>query len=425
MGRACSVGALASISLLAAACDGGQGTTHGDLVTFDGGVHVTDAAVGNRADVVRPAEAGSDAVARRDVAVAEASALDATGASDTIGLPDACTAGAAIMGGEVAGGSTFAFGATLLQTGGWSVSSLASNVASPPSIVALSDSFLVAFVDVDGALEYATTTWAWSSPASIAGVAAKSAPSLAVVGGVAHVVYQDADGKYVHGTYSANAGWDSASDPVGGAKQGFGPAAPVAASVAGNLVIAYGGEDGALYDETWTTDGGWSPDSEHTAAAIGGLSPALVALQGAASDALIVYTNPAGTLFFTVRTAGSWSSPATINVDAFTGASVSLAPLSGGRAIMAYLGDNQLPYFSVYDATATPPWTTPLAIASSPATLLSPPSVAPGVCGDDAVVTMVTSAGATVSRYTSGAWSPPSLLQGTAGMTFATVGSHP
>ena len=338
---------------------------------------------------------------------------------------DACTGTIGVLGGTVSGASTIAFAATLVPGGTWSVSSLPSNVASPPAIAAFGGGFVAVYVDNTGDLEFATSTWSWSSPAGVASATATGAPSLAVVGSTLHLVYQGAGSKYVHGTYTTAAGWDAADDPIGGAsKQGFGPAPPVAASVGGALVIAYGGQNGSLYDETWT-DGAWQPDAQHTAATIGTLAPAIVALDGGASDTLVLYANATGTLYFTSRSAGTWSAPAEIEANAFTDTAPSLVALAGGRAMMTYLGTNELPYFSLYDPAATPAWTSPAAIGAGSVTLASPPSVAPGVCGDDAVVVLTESAGVAAIRYAGGAWLPPTVLAGTSGMTFASVASQP
>jgi hypothetical protein len=351
------------------------------------------------------------------------SPVDAPGDTTETGS-DACTGAVAVVGGTVAGASTIAFGATLLQGGSWTVSSLATNVGSPPAIAAYAGGFLATFVDATGDLDFATSTWSWSSPAGVATVTAKGSPSLAVVGTSLHVVYQGEDGKYYHGTYASGSGWDAADDPVGGAKQGFGPSAPVAESVGGALVIAYGGQNGSLYDETWTA-GAWEPDNQHATAMVGQLSPAIVALTGGTSDTLVVYVDPTGVLYSTTRSASAWSAPAVIDANAFTGASPSLAALPGGRALMTYEGTDGLPYFDVYDPAAMPPWTAPAAIGTNSPKLQSPPSVAPGVCGDDAVAVLAEPAGVAVMRYAGGAWLAPTLLAGTAGMTFASVASQP
>ncbi len=340
-------------------------------------------------------------------------------------VSDACTGSVAVVGGSVAGASTIAFAATLVQGGSWAVSSLPSNVGSPPAIAPFGGGFVAVFVDVSGELQFATSTWSWSSPASVAGVAAEGAPSLAVVGTTLHLVYQGSDGKYVHGTYTTGEGWGSATDPVGGAsKQGFGPSAPVASSVAGSLEIAYGGQNGSLYDEAWSS-GAWQPDTQHATAQIGTLSPAIAALTGGSSDALVVYAGASGTLDWTTRSSGTWSTPALINTNAFTGSAPALVALSGGRAMMAYLGTDQHPYFSVYAPATTPPWTAPAPLGTGSPTLTSPPSIAPGVCGDDAIAVLAEASGVTTTRYVSGVWSAPALIGGTAGMTFATVASQP
>jgi hypothetical protein len=197
------------------------------------------------------------------------------------------------------------------------------------------------------------------------------------------------------------------------------------------LVIAYGGQNGFLYDETWS-NGSWAPDNQHATAQVGLLSPAIVGLSGAlseagsgAADTLVVYADPDGTLYSTSRSGGTWSAPALINANAFTNAAPSLAPLAAGRAIMAYLGTNQLPYFSTYDPSAVPLWTTPAPIGSTSPTLASPPSVAPGVCGDDALAVLAEANGIAAVRYVGGAWLPPTMLGGTAGMTFASVATQP
>jgi hypothetical protein len=419
--RFLGLAALACLPLGVGSCFGGpSGGTSAPLLSGpDSGA----------SQVLAVVDAGGEIVLDAAPGALDASQPSSADAGPTEGLDadvaDACTGSIAVLGGTVAGASTIAFAATLVPGGAWSVTSLPSNVASPPAIAAFGGGFVAVYVDNTGDLEFATSTWSWSSPGGVSGVTATGAPSLAVVGSTLHLVYQGAGSKYVHGTYTAGAGWDAADDPIGGAsKQGFGPATPVAASVGGALVIAYGGQNGSLYDETWT-GGAWQPDTQHAAATVGTLAPAIAALDGGASDALVVYASASGTLYSTSRSAGAWSTPAEIDANAFTGAAPSLVALPGGRAMMTYLGTNGLPYFSLYDPAAASPWTSPSAIGAGTAKLSSPPSVAPGVCGDDAVVVLTEPAGVAALRYAGGAWSAPSVLAGTAGMTFASVASQP
>jgi hypothetical protein len=414
-------GALLPLSLWSCAHGPDDAVPRAPATEPDGGtVVVADGGSAVAPGVASAAPDASDDGGSREAAVDSGPPDDAAEGGGGV-----CTGSTAIVGGAVAGASTIAFAATRVEGGAWAVSSLPTNVASAPAIVPFGSGFVVVFVDVTGALEFASSSWSWSSPAAIAGKTAMGAPSLAVVGSSLHLVYQGTDGKYEHGTYTAGTGWDGADDPIGGAsKQGFGPSAPVAESAGGELVIAYGGQDGYLYDESWA-GGAWVPDDEHTAAQIGSLSPAIAALNGGASDTLVVYANASGTLYATTRSSGVWTTPAVINTNAFTNAAPSLVALAGGRAMMTYLGTDEHPYFSVYDPSTAPPWTSPAAIGTDSPTLASPPSVAAGVCGDEAVAVLAEATGVVAIRYASGAWLPPTLLEGTAGMTFASVASQP
>jgi hypothetical protein len=338
---------------------------------------------------------------------------------------DACLGSVAIVGGTTAGASTIAFAASLDRSGSWSVASLPSNVASPPAIAAFGGGFVSVFIDAEGNLESVASTWSWSSPGAVGGLIASGAPSLAVVGTSLHLVYKADSSKYFHGVYTAASGWDTADDPVGGAAaQGFGPSAPVAAGMTDGLAIAYGGEDGFLYTET-LQESTWGPSTEMSAASVGTLAPAMVAMHGGPSEGLIVYTDARGTLHFTSRIAGTWSTPGVINRTAFTNAAPSLLALSGGRAMMTYLGTNQLPYFSVYDPMTTPTWTDPAQIGSTTSTNVSPPSTAAGVCGNEVIAVLTETEGVFAINYVGGTWLSPTLLEGTAGMTFASVASQP
>jgi len=408
------VAALLASFALACSSGSGDGGTHGPTVTLDGGSADGSTGVDGSGRDVASVDGGSSSL--------DAS-TDVPGDREEVGS-DACTGSIAVFGGSLAGASTIAFGATLLHGGSWSISSLPTNVTSPPAIAAFGGGFVAAFVDANGHLEFATSTWTWSSPAPVGASAARGSPSLAVLGGSLHVIYQGSDSMYYHGIYAADSGWDAANDPVGGAKHGFGPNPPVAEGETDALLIAYSGQNGSLYDEAWSPST-WAPDDEHTLAEVGQLSPAIAALHGGTSDALIVYADPSGTLYFTSRSGGAWSAPAVIDVNAFTHASPSLAALAGGGAVMTYLGTNQLAYFSVYDPKASPEWTSPAAVETGSTKLSSPPSVAPGVCGDDAIAVLAEPAGVAAVRYVGGTWTLPTTLPGTAGMTFASVATKP
>src|ERR1700722_9729431 len=61
---------------------------------------------------------------------------DGGASDDAMDAPDACTGSVAVVGGTVAGASTIAFAATLVQGGAWAVSSLPPTISDPPRFAA-------------------------------------------------------------------------------------------------------------------------------------------------------------------------------------------------------------------------------------------------------------------------------------------------
>jgi hypothetical protein len=92
------------------------------------------------------------------------------------------------------------------------------------------------------------------------------------------------------------------------------------------------------------------------------------------------------------------------------------------RAILAWQGSSPAyPYVSTYTAGG---WTAP--VAASADTLLSPPSVAPGVCGADATLAYVKMGGAVEVVTTSGgAWATPQAIAGATGVEWVALAAAP
>src|SRR5207245_10380967 len=135
----------------------------------------------------------------------------------------------------------------------------------------------------------------------------------------------------------------------------------------------------------------------HASTSLAAVAPAMVALgAGSASDLLVVYVDASKQLYGMGRDSvrGAWSA-APNSATAFSNDAPALAPMTNGRAMLVYRGQNGLPYFSVFDPSRGLPWSVPapLVAASNPA-IASPPSVASGACGDDAGAAYVVSAGA-------------------------------
>ena len=175
-----------------------------------------------------------------------------------------------------------------------------------------------------------------------------------------------------------------------------------------------------LYDRTF--DGSWQAAHGQPGTAVDkSLPPTLVAMTGGSAELLAVYLRVTDFKIMSVtRTNGTWSTPAVLDVNAFANEPLALAPLAGGRAILAYRGSDQKGYFSVYDGSK---WTPPAPLGVS---VESTPSVAPGVCGADAFVAWAkTGGGVEVSRVESGAVGAPIAVSGTAGSKYVGVATRP
>jgi hypothetical protein len=320
--------------------------------------------------------------------------------------------------------------------GTWSTASVVSSgAAAAPTLIPLGSGYLGSFVGAgavnDMPLKWTAYTSSWTAPAAIGAALAQGTPALAAIGTTGHVVYWGSDSKFYHGTYSGSA-WDAASDPVeaSGGAQSFGPSAPAAAATGTTLVAVQSGSNNVVYDQTWT--GSWQ-----AASALGGssvvssLSPAITAMNGGTAPLMqvFVHAGDAGSYYlqYATSTAGTWSTPANVYAQgttiAYAGTTPALAALPNGGAILAWQGSSPAyPYVSTYAAASG--WTAPVAVSGD--TLLSPPAVSPGVCGADAVLAYVTTAGEVEVVTTSGGtWATPQAIAGATGMQWVAVAAVP
>ncbi len=405
----------AAISIAACTASGSDATTHG--VTYgDDDASATDASTGadvTAVDAAHDATADSSTDSSTDAAPPPADAsVDSSPPADA--APDAvidaahdaatCSSTAAVVAGS---GSILA--ATISTGGAWgSAATLVGNATAQPAVVAYGGGFAAVVESMGGALSSTTYTSSWSTPAAIGTATARDRPAAAAIGSAVHLIYQDPTSYYFfHAVLSAGA-WSPTADAVGS----FGPSGPTVAAVGSDLVVSQGGMNGFLYDQTW--NGAWQTANEHTDANVdNAIAPTVVALSGGASDLLVVFvrsTNGDFHLMFTARTSGTWSPAAEVydmsgNV-AYTSDPVSMAALSGGRAVLIFRGGNMVPYFSTFDGTST--WTAPTAVVTSTTTVSTVPAVATGVCGDDAIAALVeTNGDVDVTSLQGSTWSAP------------------
>jgi hypothetical protein len=374
-----------------------------------------------------PPDVGGDAA--RDTG-ADVKAHDAGSDVPTSGEGGSCTGTLALAGGT----TSVAFAATSVDGGAWNVAALSTgSVSSNPALVPFGGGFLALFTaSTTDYLQYsAYGSSSWSAVASASGTscaapAALGTAGLAAIGTTLHSVYLGTDNDFFHGTY-ASAAWDCESDPLtpSGGAQSYGPSAPAVASVGSELVVVYDGGDNGLYAQSWMS-GAWEDSVAITGADVGEIPPSLIALAGGSSELLVVSEDDGDdTLYYATRTGGTWSTATLISSEDYTGYPVSLAPVPGGGAVLVYLGGDGNPYFMTFDPTAATAWSTPAKIASAAQALTTPPTVAAGICGADAVAEIVQPAGVEIFTLSSGTWSGPSLVSGTAAMSYATIASSP
>jgi hypothetical protein len=427
------------LAVAACSAQGSDSSTHGPVFGDDAS---SDAASGDASlvdgaatDAMNHDGAASDAMnhdgaasdAANDTTSTTDASMDASSSDAHVDSSNDASSCASTM--ALVAGDTTAFVAALFSGGQWSTATtLTGSMSAPPAIAAFGSGY-VAVAAKQGStpsLQSTIYTSSWSAPTTIGTLGARDTLGLATVGSNLHLVYLgSADSKFYHGTLTGST-WDGAVDPVG-APQSFGNSGATAAAAGGALVMAQSGSNASVYDQTWSTT--WQAAHQETGTSvIDTIAPTLVALSGGAADLLIVYVRPTDFhLMFSTRTSGTWSAPAEVynaggNV-AYSNDPVSLAPRAGGKAALAFRGGNAAPYYALFDGSA---WSAPAAVVATLPTLASPPSIAAGVCGDDATLAYVTSTGdVDVVRLVGTTWSSPTMVTSVTGMTYAAIATRP
>jgi hypothetical protein len=343
----------------------------------------------------------------------------------------------------LAGGTGATFGVAAVGTGTFVAQNIAGSLTTAPALVPFGGGFQ-GLATIGGAAlsSIRLTGTTWSSPSALGGSAsAIDGPAIAPVGTTLQAVYLNPSHLYFHASFSGS--WDTVADPVeppgsDSSAQAFGPVRAVAAGTATQLVIAYEGSNSLPYAQTWTSDAGWD-DGVALASSPVALTPntplAMAPLGGGGeSDLVAVYVDGEGSssannlhLYAVLRNAGTttWASPVEVGASIFTpggaAAAPSLTSLSGGGVLLGWVGQMGGVYTSVY--TPGTGWSTAAQLTS--ATVAGPPSLAPGVCGDDAEAAYVSGGSVYTSRFTGGAWSAPALVAGVAGAAYATMATYP
>lgn len=272
----------------------------------------------------------------------------------------------------------------------------------------------------------------WSAPFAPFSTAASSAPSVVAFGSGARAIYLGQDDRYHMGTLG-DSGWDDGSafaEPSGGIGSIPDKTRPAAGANGTSIVYSFAGSDGSLSRETYSSSS-WSQVGKFATATSYGTAPSMVALDGTSSkDFLTVYVGDDLLLHAVARDASShtWGSTSVVDTGATTSASdleTSLAPITGGRAMLVYRSAAGTGYYSVWDASSG--FSAPKEIvAGANPTLASAPVVTRGTCGSEATVAYAKATGEVeLMRYSAGAWAGPYAVPGLANATFVGVGELP
>lgn len=321
----------------------------------------------------------------------------------------------------VALSSTTVTAGSFTEGGGWSVESSAAGGSQRPAVAMRGQDDALALFRDDGALAYVTLDGAgWSSPANVgAAITTRATPALAAGSTSFAAVFHGDDFKHYFAAYASS--FNPSAEAVGN-PQSFGPNPASIALLGTTSVLTFVGDDGNLYDQS-RVGGVWQAASGH---GLSGLddTPAIVALD-AGADLLVVFNRTSTAVSFTTRSGAVWSTPADIP-SALTQDPVSLAPLSGGRAALAFRGTNGKVYAAIYDPGGGQPWSSPVAIDAPAGDTPSTPAVAPGVGGAEAELVYVTTGSGDVrhSRLQGSTWSA-SVSAGGSGLTSVAAASAP
>lgn len=351
---------------------------------------------------------------------------DASPGTDAEAGPPACSGTGTVA--VLAGDDAALSGSISVNGAAWAGGAIGGGAAkSIPALVAFGAGFVGATRGPSDALQAIPATTTFAAPVAIGAATTNASPALAVVGTSAHVVYSSAAAasvsKFFHGT-NAGSGWDAATDPVQppAGTQSFGPSAAAIAAAGTDLVFAQDGDDNGLYVQslagaTWGAAAGVVGAGTYKPA-----PPALVSVSGT-YDVVVAYVDKdTRRISAAGRNAGTkaWAAPAPIDSLATTDEGVSIARVGTAKLVIVYRGQNGKAYASIGTIGAAGlSWTAGAPLGPSAVDVDSAPSVATGVCGDDAIAVYASAGLVRATRLHGTTWSSPEPVTGASGARVA------
>lgn len=339
------------------------------------------------------------------------------------------TGGAGTGGVEVAllaAGSASVLAATFATLGGWSTTTLTGTSYDAAGVTLFGNTAVGAVHHSSNALRYTVYSGGWSTLTDVGpSITSRGAPALATDGAIALMVFLGTDYKHYFGSYASS--WMPSAEPVGPTvmTQSFGPTEARIARRGSETLVVFAGNDTQLYAQS-RISASWQAAVAITPSKTW-LPPAVASLDSGA-ELLVVFVREDDNqpddqkIFFATRSGGLWSTPQKISDSVFTNSPPTLAPMSGGRAVMAYRGQDGLGYVASYDPLQSPVWSAASAVTPQ---ILSYPAVARGVGAADAELAYLDGPGSAYhQRLIGNGWSAPTLVGGM-GLQSVAIASTP
>jgi hypothetical protein len=337
------------------------------------------------------------------------------------GAQPACSSGTIAV---LAGGDSSLTGAVQIKGGPWTGAAIAGGAArSNPALVAFGTGFVGLTRGAGDAVQAVTYGTSFGAAAPVGALTTVGTPALTVLGTTAQAVLLSgapAPNKFFR-IQNTGASWSNGGDPVmpPAMAQSFGPSAGTVAAAGTDLVFAQDGDDEGLYTQQWNGTA-WS-----VAAPIAGAGtlktapPALVGVDGAYDLVVLYADNTANHVIgYATRNATTkvWATAQITQATAQTAEQMSVARISPSVLVVTYRGGNQRPYVMTGTLGASSiTWGVPVALLADSSTVDAAPSVAKGVCGDDAVAVFASAGQVKATHYRAGAWSVPETVTGASG----------
>jgi hypothetical protein len=285
--------------------------------------------------------------------------------------------------------------------------------------------------------QLATTVWngtTWTALAQLNADGTQGAPTIAAVGGTAHLVYWGINFDYYEETFASGA-WTTQSvavQPAGSSGAICGPSTGVLAVSGAGVAFAFvngtcNGTVNHLYESDLSAAGAWqaTQDVANNPTFAATQRPALAA-PGGGVDLVVAFVEQGAMQIFTAaRTSGTWSIPAALT-NGLTNDPMAMAPLAGGGAVLAYRGTDLKLYTSTFGSSG---WSIPTAPLSPNPTINAVPAVAKGIGGASAELAYVDGSGflwhTRLLPGTPPAWSTPTEIDKSTAYAHVAIASGP